>query len=46
MTYKNIRLGMSKSYEHFKNIEYAEIRRKIRNKKLLSLFDLFSELFS
>ena len=39
MTYKNIRLGMSKNKNVFKNIDLAEILRKTGNKKLLSLIE-------
>jgi len=42
MTYKNMRLRMSKNKNIFKNIDHAENLGEIRNKKLLSLIDLFS----
>jgi len=42
MTYKNMRLRMSKNKNIFKNIDQAENLGEIRNKKLLSLIDLFS----
>ena len=40
MTYKNMRLGMSKNKNIFKNIDQAENLGKIRNKKLLNLIDM------
>ena len=39
MTYKNTRLKMSKNKKIFKNIDWTEILRKMRIKKLLSLID-------